>query len=316
MDKGSIMELLREIGADKGAGEISGWVSAPCPLAPWRHERRVDRHPSFGIKIDDDGPSRFNCFTCHQHGSLTELLKEISEHTGTDFTGLITNVDKEELLGSDLPEWGQRKLRTNKPKLGEPVDEDILFAYESAKGNPYLKSRGISDSIVERFQLMYDPDNRGVPRVLVPIRHTDGSLYGFLGRATNDGIPKVRDYLGLPKRQLLFGAHEVVGQGYDRIVVVEGVFDALRIWQYGFPAVAVMHSTLTAEQTRTLTDIAQSVLLLYDNDKAGREGRSHAANKLKKYMPCFKAKYPTGVNDPDELTRIEFHEMLAHQRLI
>lgn len=294
--------------------EINGWVSSSCPLAPWRHERRVDRNPSFGIKIDPEGPSYFNCFTCHQHGSLPKLLKEISENTGSDFTHLISSVDKEELLGKDLDEWGAAKPK--REVLGAPLDEDLLFLYDSAEDNEYLRDRNIPVSIIRKFGILYDPDNRGVPRVLIPIRHTDGKLYGFLGRATNEGIPKVRDYDGLPKRMLLFGAFDAIKEKPDFIIVCEGVFDALRMWAHGYPAVAVMHSTLTDAQARILKNNFKSVIFMYDNDKAGIGGRKLAASALREYMTCFKVVYPKGVNDPDELSRTQTDAMIDRKRLI
>lgn len=315
MDKESIQDLLSELGVSRNTMRIiNGWVSAPCPLAPWRHDRGTDRSPSFGVKIQSNGPSNFNCFTCHQRGSLSRLIKEIGRRTGTDLSGLITDTDREELLGGDMPEWGRRTKHT--PALGDPVNENVLFAYEAAVGHPYLRARGVPDSIIVQFGLLYDPDDRGVPRILAPVRHVDGKLYGFLGRATTEAQPKVRDYFGLPKRSLVFGMDKVATAPNRRVVLTEGVFDALRVCQHGYKGVAALHSNLTDEQAKILRNNAESVVIMFDNDKAGSLGAKIVTEKLRGYLPLFRVKYPEGVNDPDELTAEEMDRMLRKARMV
>jgi DNA primase len=315
LDKESIEELLREINPGAKLDEINGWVSCSCPLAEWTHEKGSDSSPSFGIRIDPEGISRFNCFTCHQHGDLPKLLKKLSRYTGEDYSSMISSVEVDDLLGGPLPEWGKKQKRAE--KLGEPVDENLVYAYEEARGHPYLRDRGVSNSVVDQFGIVIDPDNRGATRILIPVRHVTGELYGFIGRATDDYTnPKVRDYNGLPKRLLLLGMNHAINDNRGYTILVEGPFDALRLWSLGYPAVAAMHSTLTDAQAAILRNHARSLIVLFDNDQAGREGRNVVAEKMKKYMPVLKTAYPKGYNDPGELNEKHMRRMIAHTKLI
>ena len=315
MDKDSIEELLREINPGANTTEINGWVSCSCPLAEWTHEKGSDSSPSFGIRIAPEGISRFNCFTCHQHGDIPKLLKKLSRCTGEDYSSMISSVETDDLLGGPLPEWGKKPNKTE--RLGEPIDENTVYAYEEAGGHPYLRSRGVSDSVVDQFGIVVDPNDRGISRILIPVRSVEGLLYGFIGRATSeDAQPKVRDYNGLPKRLLLLGMNHAITSSRSYTILVEGPFDALRLWSLGYPAVAAMHSTLTDAQADILRNHARSIVVLYDNDQAGREGRNVVAEKMKQYMPVFKTAYPKGYNDPGELNANHMKRMMAHTRMI
>jgi len=314
VDKESIKDLLREIAPNVKTTEINGWISSSCPLAPWTHEKGADRTPSFGISIHPEGQSRFNCFTCHQHGTLPHLLKKLSECTGDDYSSMISEVETDDLLGGPLPAWGAKRPRGE--RLGDPINENIIYAYEPANDHPYLRTRGISSDVVERFGLLVDPNDRGVERILVPVRDVAGRLFGFIGRATRDARPKVRDYHGLPKRLLLLGMEHAITDSRGYTILVEGPFDALRLQSLGYPAVAAMHSTLTDAQAATLRNHCRSLVCMYDNDKAGRDGRNVVAEKLRKYMPVMKTAYPKGYNDPGELNAAHLKRMMANTRLI
>lgn len=314
MDKESIEELLKGIHPNAKTTVINGWVSSSCPLAAWTHETGRDNSPSFGIKIEPEGRSNFNCFTCHRHGSLPKLLKLLTRYSGQDYTSMIASVETQDLLGAPLPEWGTKPAVVD--RLGDPIDENIVYAYESAENHPYVRSRGISGDIAKLFGLLHDPDNRGVERILVPVRHVTGELYGFLGRAIGSGTPKVRDYNGLPKRKLLLGLDKARTTSHGYIVLVEGPFDCLRLWTLGYPAVAALHSSLTPAQASLLREHAKSVVLLYDNDRAGKEGRNHAAKMLRNYMPVFKTAYPVSYKDPGELKGRHMIRMMSNLKLM
>jgi DNA primase len=61
------------------------------------------------------------------------------------------------------------------------------------------------------------------------------------------------------------------------LIVVEGFFDAMRVWQAGFPnVVALMGSSLSEEQEGLLVDAVGphgKIALMFDEDEAGWHGR-------------------------------------------
>ncbi len=121
-------------------------------------------------------------------------------------------------------------------------------------------------------------------RVMVPIADAQGRVVGFGGRTLGDGEPK---YLNSPespvfaKGHILFALdkarHAMATQ--DRVVVVEGYFDAIALHQAGITeAVATMGVALGETQIRQLVRYTPSkrVILNFDADRAGTEAAERA----------------------------------------
>ena len=323
MNREGIIQILRDIEGPnvklKNQGE---WVSTNCIFRRWLHPRGTDNHMSFGVKVNEYDKSVFSCFTCKAKGTIAWMLKRLSEFTGESYSRLIDEVETDELLGTNLPEWDKRySYDTVNEPLGPPVADDYLDIYDDAVGHWYLKKRKIPDWVAEALDLRVDPDNKGVERVLFPVYSHEGGFYGYTSRATQDDIsePRIRDYFGLPKRKLLLGS-EFLQESDEQIILVEGLFDFARLFQYQYPAVAVMHSSLTPEQARILKNLNKRVVVMFDNDKAGVDGRSVVRDELHKHVPLLKVRYPKrfqfGIGDPGILKKDDIERMLGEARLL
>jgi DNA primase len=112
------------------------------------------------------------------------------------------------------------------------------------------------------------------------------------------------------------------------VLATEGLFDYANAWQQGYPAVAVMHSTLTRRQADILRDFALPTYLFYDADEAGRKGVKEAGRLLYRYTSVMKVRYPEiwienadepdgghWVKDPGELVELDFKTMVEDARL-
>ena len=65
------------------------------------------------------------------------------------------------------------------------------------------------------------------------------------------------------------------------VIVVEGFFDALKVHQAGFPAVAaLMGSSMSQEQEDLLTDHFDRVILMLDGDEPGRLAAEEISGRL------------------------------------
>lgn len=335
MDEPGIRQLVSDVfGPSLLSRTINGWVSLRCPLAPWLHERRSDSRPSAGIKVNRDGTSVFNCYTCKTKVPLQALVRRYAEFTGEDLDDLVGELEEEAYLGPRrLPSWGELKRQAeerDQPPVA--IDAELhLDLYDSAAGHPYLRRRGISDETAELLQLKLDPADPedGEERILFPVFGLDGSLHGFSGRATHrDARLKVRDYAGLEKRKCLLGAHLFGQERRSRILVVEGLFDYANAWEQGYPAVAVMHSGMTPMQAELLKEIGLPTYLFYDDDQAGQAGVEMAGQLLSRFLPVNRIRYPEiwieddsetdgghWVKDPGELLEEDFAEALDDARL-
>lgn len=329
MNRTDITEFLRELtGKRIQTKVINGWVSAACPLALWTHEKGHDENPSFGVKIKDDGDvSIFNCLTCKKKGPLSRLAQLYGQYSGRDVSHLIDEAEDIEMLGAQLPLWEDLGMTEVDLRPAMPIGAEYENIFEEAYWrsamsddafvHPYLEKRGIGYTAAERMDLMVDEDDgHGAERIVFPVRGFGSkALYGYTGRATDDGVvPRIRDYYGLPKRACLLGMDRVHGAPF--VILCEGLFDYATLVQYGYTAVAAMHSGLTELQAQILRDIGKPVILMYDDDDAGRAGNKEAKRLLEDHIPLQKVRYPPGGGkDPDGLTEGGVQWMLNNSRV-
>ncbi len=115
-------------------------------------------------------------------------------------------------------------------------------------------------------------------RLVFPVRDLRGRCVGFGGRVVKDtDQPK---YLNSPetayyrKNQVLYGLYEGL-EGIRKtreLICVEGYLDVLRMHEHGFSrAVAPCGTALTVHHLKLIQRYADSVVLLFDGDRAGRE---------------------------------------------
>ncbi|MDX9709542.1 MAG: DNA primase [Trichloromonas sp.] len=123
-------------------------------------------------------------------------------------------------------------------------------------------------------------------RLLFPIIGLGGKVAAFGGRVLDDRLPK---YLNSPESPLYHKGRMLYGlaQGReamrknDTAIVVEGYFDHLALHRAGFAnAAATCGTALTEEHGRLLQRYAKKVLLLFDQDRAGRKATFRAMEVL------------------------------------
>lgn len=114
-------------------------------------------------------------------------------------------------------------------------------------------------------------------RLIIPIRDAAGRPVGFSGRALQGQNPKyinTRSSDVFTKGDLLFGydAARRAAQSTGRLVLVEGYADAMRLWAVGVEeVVAVMGTSLSAAQIKSITRAARAVMIVPDGDNPGSE---------------------------------------------
>ena len=113
-------------------------------------------------------------------------------------------------------------------------------------------------------------------RAMFPIRDARGRVIAFGGRIIDAGEPK---YLNSPETALFHKGRELYAlyetrrarPKLERLVVVEGYMDAVRLHQEGVDyAVATLGTATTAEHLRRLFRLVSTVVFAFDGDRAGR----------------------------------------------
>jgi len=151
-------------------------------------------------------------------------------------------------------------------------------------------------SFVDRFR----------DRVMFPITDLRGRVVGFGGRLINPGEPK---YLNSPeteifhKKSLLYGLHLALPaiRQSQVAVLVEGYLDVIALHQAGIEnAVASLGTAFTPEHARLLKRFAREIIILFDNDEAGRKATERAIEIFSEQELAVKVASLAGAKDPDE----------------
>jgi DNA primase len=154
-------------------------------------------------------------------------------------------------------------------------------------------------------------------RIMFPIRDGRGRVVGFGGRVLDQGEPK---YLNSPETPLFHKGRELYGlyearqelRQIDRLLVVEGYMDVVRLAQAGIHyAVATLGTATTPEHLNRIFRVTGDVVFSFDGDRAGRQAAWRA---LETCLPFAKDGrriqflfLPDG-HDPDTLVAEEGRE--------
>jgi DNA primase len=164
--------------------------------------------------------------------------------------------------------------------VGAPTMRDALIALG------FDADRQLEAGLLVKSEERPEPRPRFRNRLMFPIYDAAGHVVGFGGRALGDFEPK---YLNsaesevFSKSKLLYGmnwAKQAIRKA-DRLIVVEGYFDAIRLMLAGISeVVAPMGTALTDQQTALIRKYTKNVFLLYDSDQAGLKATFRSGDKL------------------------------------
>jgi DNA primase len=186
--------------------------------------------------------------------------------------------------------------------------EDALARYLTGKGGASV------DELVEAG-LVHPPRggrarDRFRDRLVFPIRDERGEVLGFGARALGDAKPK---YLNSPDSAAYHKSSAIFGLDLARAaivrehaaVIVEGYFDVIAAHAAGVEhTVASSGTALTREQVHSLGRIAETLILCFDGDDAGRVAATRAVDVIAaEAVQARICRLPAGVKDPDELVR-------------
>lgn len=274
-----------------------GWLMSSCPFAKWTHSKGVDNRPSFGISIG--GSSFFHCFSCGEKGRLVLLPTRLSWYSHEDSEEARSHIMSYEGKGTDKG-YDHDDFNLG---IAPIISEKNFQKYPSAKS-----IINIEPNVCGALDLKYD---RSEDRVLFPIRDMNGRLIGIRGRycGKDKNMPKYREYgdkshRGVKSYGIWYGMNETLNRK-KLLVLVEGERDRLElvssklitnVW-------ASMGATLTETQIQTVRDTGMSVMLFFDNDKAGKLASLVMEKNLKGLVPLYKVTNYFKCKDPAELAQ-------------
>jgi DNA primase len=202
----------------------------------------------------------------------------------------------------------------------EETGENIPLAFSLKNldaAHPYLTERGLMPETIAEFGLGFCPKGIMAGRIAIPIHNMAGELIGNAGRWPGDppeGKEKYRLPGGFKKTLELFNGHRAALEpDTSPLIIVEGFFPLMHLWQHGFRRVVSLMGWFLSERQEELignlvTQETRLVLML-DNDEAGHAARIKIAPRLAEHCFVRSFRWPEGVSQPDDLTADQLAEL-------
>lgn len=267
-------------------------LEASSPLRPG------DDRPSFRVIIDPDSPE-FGCWVDmgatdphRRRGGPVQLLAILRGISEEEAHAILTESERDgpaDYIHLRLPEHNA------KPRA-RPLKLTILDRYATHESD-YLTNREVSPEVQTLFRTGYDPQSRAIT---IPWFDAAGRLLNVKYRTT---YAKRFWYAegGVPVRELIYGIDVIHSRRIKRAVAVEAEIDALYLWTIGVPAIATGGAAFNEKKRDLiLRSPIETLVLLRDNDAAGRAWRNEVTESLRDRIRLEIALVPRGFKDVNE----------------
>ena len=295
-------------------------IQITCPY----HSNGMERKPSAGIRKSD---GVFHCFACGEIHTLPEVISHCFGHD-EDLIGtwgwqwLLKNfaiVQVEERKDVEIDFRRSNMADKNSIKADKInnnwVTEEELDKYRYT--HPYMYKRGLTDEIIELFDIGYDRDMQAIT---FPVRDIRGNCLFIARRSVKtkffnypEGVEKplyglyeleLNSYVTKAYKQL--DGSVKFESGYPKeIIVCESMLDALSFWTVGKCAVALngLGNELQFKQLRELP--CREIILATDMDERGLAARERIRKNMKNTKIISEYFFPEGRKDANDCTKEE-----------
>jgi DNA primase len=312
-----------------GADSLNG----PCPI------HKGSNPTQFRVSLSKN---IWNCFSeCKHGGNVLDFIAEmenVSIHAAALKAIEWFNLDPEAMAAnSDKGESGEtirpgpapkaaaklasspKPAPTSAPESSAP-NTPLKFRLDKLeRSHPYLtEQRGLTPETIVDFGIGFCSKGMMADRIAIPIHNVKGEIVAYAGRfpgEPGEDIPKYKLPPGFRKSQELFNIDRAIKEPPEVItVIVEGFFGCMKLHQHGCSkAVALMGSTMSAAQEELIrqhTSNQSHVIVMLDENDAGKAGREDLACRLSKF--CFVRVHQFSQPDmePEHLTADEVQQLM------
>lgn len=285
-------------------------IQITCPY----HSDGMERKPSAGIRKTD---GIFHCFACGEVHSLTEVISHCFEKDDGGIYGM-------QWLLKNFSVTAKEYNRNVKFKVGRGVDSDsntndvqnVQFVTEEELEkyrytHPYMYKRGLTDEVIEMFDIGYDRDMQAIT---FPVRDIHGNCLFIARRSVKTKFFNYPEGVEKP----LYGRYELAKYGekvigyypnwrrvpkYEEVIVCESMLDALSFWTVGKYAVALngLGNDLQFKQLRGLP--CRTIILATDMDERGLRARERIRTNMQNTKIIGEYFFPKGCKDANDCTK-------------
>jgi len=274
-------------------------LNGPCPI------HKGSSPNQFRVSLSKN---IWNCFSECKHGGNTldfiSRRESVSIHAAALKAIEWFHLDPEAMSANSDEEQSSEAARADTVSPPKPLAKKAVVAPEKSTPNtplkfrldklerehPYLAERGLTLETIVDFGVGYCAKGMMAERIAIPIHNPEGNIVAYAGRFPGEpaeGTPKYKLPQGFRKSLELFNIDRANKES-GPLVIVEGFFGCMKLHQFGCrKVVALMGSTMSAAQEeliRTHTDRNSQVIVMLDEDEAGRAGREDIAVRLAKFV--------------------------------
>ena len=267
-------------------------VRVTCP----HHGDGKEKNPD--CYINSEGI--YHCFACGDSGRLSKFVGECfdkDEQFGENW--LLENFDSSLLYTLDESDLYDEFTLDVKDKAKEYLDESILNSFQS--WHPYLDKRHIKRSVCERFKIKYDPKTECI---VFPVYDENNKLYMLTRRS----VKTKKFVIDSDKEKPIYLFNVIKNNNINEVTVVESQFNALTLYSWGIPAVALFGTGTQHQYDLLNKSQIQHYFLCFDGDSAGKKGISRFISNIRKDVFVDVIIMPVG-KDVNDLTEEEFNQL-------
>jgi DNA primase len=283
-DTQSILDMLKFDLAQHGVDRFHIFrnngenIQTNCPF----HKGGQERKPSFGVNGEID---KCHCFACGWSGTIEEMISELYGYQDEGKFGkrwLIKRFNTVEIEtrpnimegfngrnnitirnNNDIHRFKQH-IQSNKSseQYSGEITEEELDKYRYI--HPYMYQRGLTDEIIERFDIGYDRERE---EITFPVADLQGTVRFIASRSVKN------KFFRLPKNENkpIYQGYRFMSGRYKEAYITESFLNCLTCWKYDKPAMAMI-GTGNQKQYEILNKLpVREYILAFDPDKAGRK---------------------------------------------
>jgi DNA primase len=213
-----LVELLSDVlGAPHQHYESKGQISFDCPVCA--AEKGLENGDGKGNLEINYSRHVYKCWACGETLGTQGPLGKLFDKFATKKQKKVYELIKPE----ELKQEEKKKVRLRLPQGFTTFKDSNPRFIPHIEAYNYLKSRGITDEIIEKFKIGYTATGDYAYRIVVPSYDTENTLNYFVARAW---VPKKMKYKNppVPKDEIIFNEGAVDWK--KDVYLCEGVFDS------------------------------------------------------------------------------------------
>ncbi len=322
--------VLQHYGLHEQFKKSGDSLSGPCPI------HKGHNATQFRVSISKN---IWNCFSECKHGGNTldfiAKMENVTIHAAAlkaiewfhlDPGSMSANAEGEKEQPSETVEDEPAVKAKPVSKKAEPESQSVApnkalkFRLDKLeREHPYLLERGLTLETLVDFGVGFCAKGMMADRIAIPIHNAEGGVVAYAGRFPGEppeSTPKYKLPQGFRKSLEVYNIDRAIKEPADMpLVIVEGFFGCMTLHQHGYrKVVALMGSSMSAAQeeiVRTHTTRNSQVIIMLDEDEAGRAGREDIAVRLAKFVFVKVHTFDEDGKQPEQMSAEEVAALFA-----